>query len=108
MSDDNVGSPVDDVDPALLKVMGSKKTGREGKEYVKKLANAILKVISKHNIARLRAVGGAAVSNAYKALAIAEDKARQDGIELVENTQFCEVDFNGEIKTGFMKEVFKR
>jgi len=105
---DNAERLEDDVDPALLKVMGSKKTGREGKEYVKKLANAVLKVIEKHNIARLRAVGGAAVSNAYKALAIAEERARQNGVELVENTKFCEVDFDGEIKTGFMKEVFKR
>jgi len=95
-------------DPTLLKVLGRKKKGDERKAYVKQLANAILKVVEKHGVANLRAVGGEAVSNVEKSLAIAEARAKESGGELVETTSFTDVEFDGEIKTGILKTVFYR
>ena len=100
----NVGQ--DNVDPTLLKVLGNKIAEQDVKMYVKKLANAILRVIEKHNIANLRCVGGAALSHADKAIAIAEEIAQAQGVELVEKTKFTDVDFGGDIKTGLLRSVY--
>jgi stage V sporulation protein SpoVS len=100
----------DEKDLALLKVNGSK--GKDvDKEYVKKLANAILQTFSKHDVARLRCVGAAAINNADKAIIIASGEADKRGIELVEKKSFTIAYFgdNGEIeKTGILKEIVKR
>lgn len=96
-------------DLALLKVRGSKNK-EEDKEYVKRLANAILQVHGKHGVARLRCVGAGAVNNATKAALIAKGEALRNGVELVSyDKSFVDVSFetNGkvEVKTGIMKEV---
>ena len=96
-------------DPALLKVRGSK-SKEEDRDYVKKLANAITQVFSKHGLARLRCVGAGAVNNATKAALIAKGEAFKRGQELVSYDKcFTEVSFqngdNVDIKTGIIKEV---
>ncbi len=95
-------------DPTLLKVLGSK-SKEEDKEYVKKLANALLQTYMKHEVAKLRCVGAGAVNNADKAIIIAMGESAKKGIELVVKMSFTSVDFgNGVIKTGILKEVAKR
>lgn len=110
MTDDGKVSKKEEVDPALLKVNGSR--GKEvDKAYVKKLANAILQTFSKHEVARLRCVGAAAVNNADKAIIIACGEATKRGIELIEKKSFTIAHFGerGEIeKTGILKEVMER
>ncbi len=93
-----------DKDPALLLVTGSK--GKlPDKEYVKKLANAILKVYQKHNIVKLRCVGAASLNNAEKAYIIARGEAEKKGWELVCRSHFVTVNFDGVDKTGILKEI---
>jgi stage V sporulation protein SpoVS len=100
-------------DPTLLKVNGSR--GKDSdKEYVKKLANAVLQTFLKHQVAKLRCVGAAALNNADKAIIIASGEASKKGIELVEKKSFCTVSFRDEVtgqwveKTGILKELMKR
>jgi len=91
----------------LLLVRGSKgKT--EDKDYIKKLAKAIIQVHQKHGLVSLRCVGAAALNNAEKAFIIARGEAEKEGEELVSRSQFVTVDFDGSEKTGILKEVFKR
>ena len=95
-------------DPTLLKVNGSKGKD-EDKEYVKRLANALIQTFMKHDIARLRCVGAGSVNNADKAVIIATGEAAKRGIELIEKKSFTSVDFGGGvIKTGILKEIVKR
>ena len=97
------------VDPTLLRVLGNKgsKDGeRDGGAYVKTLANAILKVYSKHKLVKLRCVGAAAVNNAAKSIAIAQEDAERNGLDLVVKNKFTNVNFDGQVKTGILKIVF--
>lgn len=103
-------------DQALLKVNGSRGKDND-KEYVKKLANALLQTFEKHSVARLRCVGAAALSNADKAILIASAEAAKNGIELVEKKSWVIVSFPDEYsnqpgamveKTGILKEIIKR
>jgi stage V sporulation protein SpoVS len=104
MNPDSVaGSQNADVDPTLLKVRGKD----TDKEYVKKLANAVLKTFENHGKASLRCVGAAAVNNADKAIIIASDDAKKRGIELVEKKQFTIANFDGVEKTGILKTIVK-
>lgn len=103
--ENNVEKPlIEDDSPTLLKVAGSKGRDKD-KENVKKLANAILQVLSKHNIAHLRCVGAAAVNNAEKAFIIASGESAKTGQVLVCKSYFVNVDFQGEVKTGILKEI---
>lgn len=97
-----------DEDITLLKVMGRNKDGTPRKGYTKKLATAILQVLDKHGIAKLRAVGDSAIHNAQSALAIAGYRAkRMNGRDLVETTRFTEVDFgNGDPMPAIIKNAF--
>jgi stage V sporulation protein SpoVS len=103
----------ENVDPALLKVIGSRGKDQD-KEYVKKLANAVLQTFYRHGVAKLRCVGAAAVNNADKAIAIAADEAmKTNKLELVEKKHFTTVSFkddngNWVEKTGLVKEVIER
>lgn len=99
---------VSEQDQSLLKVSGSKGSKELDCEYVKKLANAILKVFSKHDICRLRSVGAASVNNAEKAFIIASIEAAKNSEELVGKSHFVEVDFGDYIKTGIIKEIVQR
>lgn len=95
-------------DLTLLKVNGSRGK-EEDREYVKKLANALLQTFMKHESAKLRCVGAGSVNNADKAVIIATGEAAKKGIELVEKKSFTSVDFGGGvIKTGILKEIVKR
>ena len=107
--DQSVRQGADEKDPTLLKVNGSR--GKENdKEYVKKLANALLQTFSKHKVARLRCVGAAAINNAEKAVIIASGELSKKGIDLVERKSFTTVEFVDSsgakvVKTGILKEL---
>jgi len=93
----------DQVDPSVLKVVGRKKSGLESKSHVRELAGAILEVIGKYQNAKLRAVGGAAISNAIKAIGVAQKRFGEQsevGDELFHQIHRIDVDFDGDIKTG--------
>jgi stage V sporulation protein SpoVS len=89
-------------DPALLLVSGEKE---RDKEYVKKLSNAVLQVLSKHGVARMRCVGAAALNNATKAYIIANGESQKKGKKLISEESFTIVDFDGNKKTGILKEI---
>ena len=93
------------VDEALLLVSGSKGDKASDKEYVKKLSNAVLQVFHKHDIARLRCVGAAAIHNGVKAFIIAKGDAQRRGEDIFMNPSFTTVNFNGEEKTGILIEI---
>jgi len=61
---------INDEDPKLLLIKGNLQK-QASKGYVKKVANAISKVIEKHGSALLRCIGAAAVNNAVKSVIIA-------------------------------------
>lgn len=92
-------------DEALLLVKGSKGDKRNDKEYVKKLSNAILQVLYKHNVTRLRCVGAGSVNNALKSFIIAKGEAHKKGDEICMDPSFTTVNFNGEEKTGIVIEI---
>ena len=92
-------------DDALLLVSGSRGSKEIDRDYVKKLSNAILQVIYKHDVAKLRCVGAAAVNNAIKAAAIAKTEASKKGEKLVLEPSFTTVTFHGEEKTGLLIEA---
>lgn len=93
------------IDKTLLKVSGSKGSKEDDKNYVKKLANAILQVFSKHESAKLRCVGAASLNNAIKSFIIAKGEAKKKGESLVIDPSFTTVNFNGDEKTGIVLEV---
>lgn len=92
-------------DEALLLVKGSRGDKRNDKEYVKKLANAISQVLYKHNVARLRCVGAAAVNNALKSFIISKGESQKKGDEICMDPSFTTVNFSGEEKTAIMIEI---
>jgi stage V sporulation protein SpoVS len=93
----------DTTSKSLLLISGSKGSKEEDKEYVKKIANAILSCISKHGEANLRCVGAASENNAIKGIII----AKRDNSKLVITPSFTTVEFNGEEKTGMILRVFE-
>lgn len=96
------------VDETLLLVRGSKNaTKEENKEYIKKLSNAVLKVIYKHGMASMRCVGAGSMNNADKAFIIAKGESQKRGDKLLMDMNFVTVDFDGDEKTGILKEVIK-
>ena len=92
-------------DEALLLVRGSQNDKMKDKEYVKKLSNAILQVYSKHDTAKLRCVGAAALNNAIKSLIIAKGELDKKGESILVSPSFTTVKFHGEEKTGIVLEV---
>jgi len=93
-----------DVDQTLLLISGSK--GRENdKGYVKKLANAVVRVFVKHGSVKMRCVGAAAVNNADKAFIIAKKELAKRDIHILLDQSFANVVFDGVEKTGILKEV---
>lgn len=95
-------------DPAVLLVSGSKGERDLDRDYVKKLANAIGEVFNKHQVAKMRCVGPAALNNALKSFIIAKNSAEKNGVELVLKADFVTVNFSGVDKTGILMEVIKR
>lgn len=93
-------------DPTLLLISGSK--GRESdKNYVKKLANAVIKVFDKHGSVKMRCVGAAAVNNADKAFIIAKNELLKKDVHILLDQSFANVVFNGVEKTGILKEIIE-
>lgn len=92
-------------DEALLLVRGSQNDKMKDKEYVKKLANAVLQVYSKHGTARLRCVGAAALNNAIKSLIIAKGELDKKGQSILVSPSFTTVSFKGDEKTGIVLEI---
>jgi len=93
-------------DPALLLVAGMRGKDRD-KEYVKKLAHAIVKVFNKYGMARMRCVGAASVNNADKAYIIAKGELLKQGVRVALDQSFTDVEFDGVEKTGILKQVWK-
>lgn len=87
-------------DLTLLKV-----SGKNDKEYVKKLSNAILSVLSKHDKVTMRCCGAASVNNAAKAFVIAKGELQKGGTSIVLDAVFTTLDFDGEEMTGILFEV---
>tara|TARA_Y100000310_G_scaffold344994_1_gene461017 strand:- start:2967 stop:3323 length:357 start_codon:yes stop_codon:yes gene_type:complete len=92
-------------DQALLLVSGSRGEKGRDKEYVKKLANAVLQVLHKHDVVRMRCVGAAALNNATKAFIIARGECLKKGERLVSEDSFTTVMFESGEKTGILKEI---
>ena len=101
--DGNISEEVND--ETLLLVRGSQNDKMKDKEYVKKLSNAILQVYSKHETAKLRCVGAAALNNAVKALIIAKGELDKKGESILVSPSFTTVNFKGDEKTGIVLEV---
>jgi len=98
---------VNSEDPKLLLIKGNL-AREQSKDYVKKVANAIHKVIEKHDSALLRCVGAASVNNAVKATIIASGEAKTRGINLALIPSFHNVNFDGTgEKTSILFEVRK-
>jgi stage V sporulation protein S len=103
-------------DPTLLKIKGE--SGFEGtndsekdaarKDYIKRVSAAILKVISKHGSAKLKAVGQAALGNAIKAVIIAKGEGAKKGLNLFVDPSFGEADFDGNVKTAYILKVVNK
>ncbi len=97
------------LDPALLLIKG--KNG-ENKEYIKKLAHAIVIVVTKYGYANLKCVGASAVNNAMKSITIASGEAKKRGVNLVVSPSFQEASFGTGVdmmeKTAIMLNVFNR
>ena len=99
-------------DETLLLVSGNRNwegSGTSSKEYIKKLANAILQVYEKHDSVKMRCVGAGALNNAVKSFIIASEefKKKEDAGELLLSPSFTTVDFNGDQKTGIVFEVIE-
>ena len=94
-------------DDTLLKIKGNISEDRsESREYIKKTARAIYTVLSKHQVAHLKCVGAASISNAIKAAAIArENVMEKDGTNLYIEPYFGEAEFDGNIKTAIIITV---
>ena len=94
------------MDPALLLIKG--KNG-ENKEYIKKLAHAVVIVVSKYGYANLKCVGASAVNNAFKAVTIASGEAIKRGVDLWVKPSFNEASFGSGVdqleKTALMLHV---
>ena len=96
---------VNSEDPKLLLVKGNL-SKEDAKLYVKKVANAITKVIEKHTVAVLRCVGAASVNNAVKATIIASGGVKEQGVKLHLTPSFHNVKFDGVgEKTSVVMEV---
>ncbi|MBC8306962.1 MAG: stage V sporulation protein S [Pelagibacterales bacterium] len=94
----------------ILKIRGgsSSDNREESKEYVKRVARAILAVISKHGEARLKAVGAPSVNNAVKSFIIARSMASDSDsdADLLCTASFDVANFGGQEKTAIMFTVF--
>lgn len=101
-----------ETDPTLLLVSGSKNIANRNSETsgIKKLSYALIETINKHNEAKLKCVGAAAVNNAVKAIAIAglDEKIIESHGKILCSPEFGVAKFNnGEVeKTAIIIRVF--
>ena len=95
-------------DSNLLLIKGNFGSKEDSKQYVKKVAQAMLVVIQKYNTAKLRCVGAAAINNAIKAEIIASGEAKKKGINLAIIGSFQTVTFGeGDERTAVVLEVIQ-
>ena len=92
-------------DPTLLLVSGTKGDKSADKQYVKKLANAIVSVFYKYDTAKLRCVGAAAINNAVKAFIIAKGETSNNEDKIKIDPTFTSVTFEGKEKTAILLTV---
>ncbi|MFA5599050.1 MAG: stage V sporulation protein S [Phenylobacterium sp.] len=93
-------------DPTLLLVKGNIGEKRDTKDYIKKLASAMLVVVEKHGVAKLRCVGAAAINNAVKSQIVANGEAKKKGLSLIMTASFQTVHFTAdEDRTAIVIEV---
>lgn len=92
-------------DDAVLKVRGSQGSRETDKQYVKKLANAVLSCFANQGVALLRYVGAASGNNALKAVTIAKIEAAKNDLTLMIDPSFTIVKFGDDEKTGMILEV---
>lgn len=93
----------------VLKIRGDKdfhKNNKEGKNYVRKVAAAILTVLDKYDEVKLKAVGAPSVNNAIKAFIVAKTMMKDKKCELVCTADFDVADFDGSQKTAVMITIF--
>jgi stage V sporulation protein S len=99
---------VNSEDARLLLVKGNLPKDQV-KLHVKKIANAIVKVVEKHDMAILRCVGAASVNNAVKATIVASGEVKKKGKDLILIPSFHNVNFEGVgEKTSIVFEVVPR
>jgi stage V sporulation protein SpoVS len=92
-------------DDAVLKVRGWQGSKEANKEYVKKLAKAVLSCFANQGVALLRFVGAASGNNALKAATIAKAEAVERDLKLMIDPSFTLVKFDEDEKTGMILEV---
>ena len=89
-------------DESLLLVKG----GKQDREYIKKLSNAMVECFYKHNKAKFRCIGAAANNNADKSFIVARDKIfEESGDVLAYASDFVTITLNGGETTGVIKET---
>lgn len=95
-------------DPTLLLIKGNINSRDDSKDYVKKLSLAVFSVFQKHNVARLRCVGAAALNNAVKAIAVSRGEFVKKNSDIAVVPSFQTVNFDGvNEKTAISLEVVK-
>ncbi len=72
---------------------------------VRSLAGAIAKMVRNEGHAEMQAIGAAAVNQATKAVAIARDFLRNDGLDITLQPRFGQVTIDGAIKTTIVLDV---
>lgn len=70
------------------------------------VAGAIAGVIREHGRAEVQAIGASAVNQAVKAIAIARTYLEEDGLDLLVQPTFTEVEINGQERTAVRFHVF--
>ncbi len=70
------------------------------------VAGAIAGVIREHGRAEVQAIGASAVNQAVKAIAIARTYLEGDGLDLLVQPTFTEVEINGQERTAVRFHVF--
>jgi stage V sporulation protein SpoVS len=98
----------DSNEKALLLIKG-KGLQEESRIYIKKVSQAILQVIQKHEFADLRCVGAASLNNAIKSAIIAIGNAKTKGLNLMCIANFQTINFNDSgDKTSIVIKIVKR
>lgn len=105
------GNEVTLEDPTLLLVAGrGDRDKKENKLYIQKLANAVVKVVEKYQVANLRCIGADSVNNGVKAFMAArtmienhEDESKRVRLNL--DPDFVNVDLNGSEITSIVFKV---
>jgi len=94
-------------DDSLLLISGSKGSKEADKEYVKKIAGAIISCVAKYDMAKLRCVGAASSNNAIKGIIIAKNELLKKEEYILISPSFIMVQFGEDERTGILLEAKK-